>query len=160
MLDWRNTPSEGIGYSPAQRLLCRRTRTLIPTLKDLLKPTISKGVDRKLLEQKSKQAHYYNKSTKELRELKEGDLVRIKPLKLADKRKPWVQAKVEGKVDIRSYQVRNRQHLRHSREQPEESTTVFDFQPPFIGTSATRDSGKTPSRDDVLVQLPRSREIR
>ena len=163
LLDWRNTPSEGIGYSPAQRLLCRRTRTLIPTLKDLLKPTIPRGVDRKLLEQKSKQAHYYNKGTKELPELKEGDLVRIKPLKLAEKRKPWVQAKVEGKVDIRSYQVRtedgrlyrrNRQHLRHSREQPEESTTVFDFQPPFIGTSATRDSGKTPSRDDVLVQLP------
>ena len=100
LLDWRNTPSEGVGYSPAQRLLCRRTRTLIPTAKNLLKPTIPKGVDRKLLEQKSKQAHYYNKDTKELPELKEGHLVRIKPLKLAEKRKPWLQAKVEGKVDV------------------------------------------------------------
>ncbi len=163
LLDWRNTPSEGVGYSPAQRLLCRRTRTLIPTVKNLLKPTIPKGVDRKLLEQKSKQAHYYNKGTKELPELKEGDLVRIKPLKLAEKRKPWLQAKVEGKVDVRSYQVRtedgrvyrrNRQHLRHSREQPEERTTAFDFQPPFIETSATRDSVEPPSQDHVVIQPP------
>ena len=163
LLDWRNTPSEGVGYSPAQRLLCRRTRTLIPTAKNLLKSTIPKGVDRKLLEQKSKQAFYYNKGTKELSELKEGDLVRIKPLKLAEKRKPWLQAKVEGKVDIRSYQVRtedgrvyrrNRQHLRHSREQPEESTTAFDFQPPFIETSATRDSVEQSSQGHVVSQPP------
>jgi hypothetical protein len=163
LLDWRNTPSEGVVYSPAQRLLCRRTRTLIPTANNLIKPTIPKSVDRKLLEQKSKQAFYYNKGTKELSELKEGDLVRIKPMKLAEKRKPWLQAKVEGKVDIRSYQVRteygrvyrlNRQHLRHSREQPEESTTAFDFQPPLIETSATRDSVEQSSQDHVVSQPP------
>ena len=51
LLHWRKTPSEGVGYSSVQRLLCRRTRTLIPTAKNLLKPTIPKGVDRKLLGQ-------------------------------------------------------------------------------------------------------------
>ena len=29
LLDWRNTPTEGIGTSPAQRLMGRRTRTLL-----------------------------------------------------------------------------------------------------------------------------------
>ena len=31
LLDWRNTPTEGIGSSPAQRLMGRHTRTLLPT---------------------------------------------------------------------------------------------------------------------------------
>ena len=113
------------------------------------------------MEQKSKQAYYYNKSTKELPELKEGDLVRIKPLKVTEKRKPWLQAQVEVKVNIRSYQVRtedgrvyrrNRQHLRHTREQPEERTTDFEFQPPVIETSATREKGERPSQDHVVKQ--------
>ena len=158
LLDWRNTPSEGVAYLPVQRLLCRHTRTLFPTAKNLLKREIPKSVNRKLLEEKSKQAYYYNKSTKESPELKEGDLVRIKPLKLSEKRKPWLQAKVEGKVDIRSYQVRtedgrvyrrNRQHLRHTREQPEERTTDFEFQPPVIETSATREK----ENDQVKIIL-------
>ena len=64
---------------------------------------------------------YYDRGTKELTELLPGDLVRIQPQpsKLR-KRKEWTLARVEGKVDIRSYQVRtedgwvyrrNRRHL-------------------------------------------------
>ena len=30
LLDWRNTPSEGMDTSPAQRLMGRRSRTLLP----------------------------------------------------------------------------------------------------------------------------------
>lgn len=87
LLDWRNTPSEGVGYSPVQRMLCRRTRTFIPTAKSLLKHTIPKSINRRLLEQKSKQAYYYNKGTKVLPE-KVIDLVRVMPLKLSEKRTP------------------------------------------------------------------------
>ncbi|XP_028413869.1 uncharacterized protein K02A2.6-like [Dendronephthya gigantea] len=161
LLDWRNTPSEGIGYSPVQRLFCRRTRTLMPIAKSLLKPGIPKNLERKLLEQKSKQAYYYNKGTKELPELKDGDLVRIKPLKIAEKRKPWVQAKVEGKIDIRSYQVRtedgrvyrrNRRHLKYSRDQPEESTAPFNAHPPESETSTTRNIEQRPCEYPVIVQ--------
>lgn len=39
LLDWCNTPSEGFGYSPAKRLLCRRTRML----KEFAKAVYSKG---------------------------------------------------------------------------------------------------------------------
>ena len=38
LLEWRNTPSEGLQSSPAQRMFGRRTRTLIPTTSELLKP--------------------------------------------------------------------------------------------------------------------------
>lgn len=38
LLDWRNTPSEDLGSSPAQRLLGRRTTTLLPTKKESYRP--------------------------------------------------------------------------------------------------------------------------
>ena len=91
----------------------------------MLKPAVPQNVDRKLLVQKSKQDNYDSECVKEVPELKEGERVRIKQLKLAEKRKPWVQAKVEGKGNVRSYQVqtedgrgyrRNRQHLKYSRD--------------------------------------------
>lgn len=44
LLEWRNTPSEGLVSSPAQRMFGRRTRTLIPTTSQLLKPKIVEDV--------------------------------------------------------------------------------------------------------------------
>ncbi|KAJ7997987.1 hypothetical protein DPEC_G00126320 [Dallia pectoralis] len=41
MLDHRNTPGQGLDTSPAQRLLSRRTRTLLPTKDTLLKPEVT-----------------------------------------------------------------------------------------------------------------------
>ena len=38
LLDWRNTPTEGLGSSPAQRFFGRRCKTLLPTHSILLKP--------------------------------------------------------------------------------------------------------------------------
>jgi len=42
LLDWRNTPTEGLNSSPVQRLIGRRTRTLLPTSARLLKPKLPK----------------------------------------------------------------------------------------------------------------------
>ena len=38
LLDWRNTPSEGIGTSPAQRFLGRRCKTTLPIATSKLRP--------------------------------------------------------------------------------------------------------------------------
>ena len=38
LLDWRNTPTEGMKSSPAQRMFRKRTRTLLTTSKELLEP--------------------------------------------------------------------------------------------------------------------------
>ena len=126
LLDWRNTPTETLNSSPVQRLFGRRTKTRLPTSNQLLKPKLSEEVGQKLQLQKAKESLYYNKGAKELEELRPGDKVRLRPsTSQIGKKKDWTQARVEGKVDIRSYQVRtedgrvyrrNRRHLRHTHE--------------------------------------------
>lgn len=122
LLAWRNTPSEGLESSPAQRMFGRRTRTLIPTTSELLKPKIVEDVQGKLLRRKQLQAKHYNISAKELPPLCKGEIVRVKP---TDRSGRWFKARVEQQVDVRSYEVRtedgrilrrNRRHLRSSKE--------------------------------------------
>ena len=48
MLDERNTPTESLGLSPAQQLMCRRTRTRLPTATSLLNPKFPESVTEKL----------------------------------------------------------------------------------------------------------------
>ena len=103
LLEWRNTPSEGLASSPAQRMFGRRTRTLIPTTNELLKPKVVEDVPGKLLKRKQGQAKYYNISAKELPLLSSGDVVRVKP---TDRSDPWYKAPVGQQVDVRSYDVR------------------------------------------------------
>ena len=124
VMDWRNTPTETLNSSPVQRLFGRRTNTRLPTSNQLLKPKLLEEVSQKLKLQKAKESLYYNKGAKELEELRPGDIVRLQPsTSQTGKKKDWTQARVKGKVDIRSYQVRtedgrvfrrNRGHLRHT----------------------------------------------
>nr|XP_054762082.1 uncharacterized protein LOC129268568 [Lytechinus pictus] len=44
LLAFQNTPTPGMGSSPIQRIMNRRTRTVLPTTKRLLKPEIQKKV--------------------------------------------------------------------------------------------------------------------
>ncbi len=122
LLDFRNTPSEMLGSSPAQRLFGRRTRSRIPMTSKLLKPETVTNAETKLKESKAKQAYYYDKEAKELKPLHEGDTVRVQPNKGKSK---WIQATVQRQVDVRSYEVatedgrifrRNRRHLRKTSE--------------------------------------------
>jgi len=47
ILDYRNTPKQGMTTSPAQRLMSRRTKTLLPTTLSLLLPrTINLEVEK------------------------------------------------------------------------------------------------------------------
>ena len=127
LLDHRNTPSQGTSTSPAQRLMSRRTKTLLPTTEALLKPQVP-DVDeqRQLLRQQQlKQAQYYNKTARDLPKLEIGDVVRMKPIKKHERK--WHKATVTSKKDDRSYEVetpeggiyrRNRFHLRKTRESP------------------------------------------
>ena len=103
-------------------MFSRRTRTLIPTTSELLKPKIVENISGKLLKRKQIQAKHYNISAKELPPLSTGEIVRVKP---ADRSGQWFKARVEQQVDVRSYEVRtedgkifrrNRRHLRNSME--------------------------------------------
>lgn len=80
ILDWQNTPSQGFGASPVQRLMGRRTRTLLLIAEKLLKPCTDQVTTRKNLEaQKRVQSMQYNRGTKNLPPpLLIGDTVRMR----------------------------------------------------------------------------------
>ena len=65
LLDWRNTQNEGFGTRPAQRLMGRRCKTLVPEADTLLKPRYSTEEEtRALTGSKQRQQHQYNHHAK------------------------------------------------------------------------------------------------
>jgi len=130
LLDHRNTPTEGMRNSPVQRLMSRRTRTLLPARETLLKPKLAESVQEERNKIKMKQAFYYNRNAKDLLPLAKGDTVRLQPLK--NRKEPWKKATVQEEVNVRSYNVltedgsilrRNRRHLEATKEQPMQPQT-------------------------------------
>ena len=65
LLDWRNTPSEQLGSSPAQLMFGQRTRTRLPTADELLTTPASHDASTALQQAKDKQAANYNVSAKD-----------------------------------------------------------------------------------------------
>ena len=59
LLDWRNTPSEGMNSSPAQRLLVRRCKSLLPTPGTLLTPGFSLANDAYQLRARKERQRWY-----------------------------------------------------------------------------------------------------
>ncbi|CAB4029631.1 Hypothetical predicted protein, partial [Paramuricea clavata] len=120
LLDWRNTPTENIGTSPAQRLMGRRTRTLLPTHQSLLKTPEQNGTKKELENRKAKQARLYNKKCKPLEPLQSGCAIRMKLS--GDNR--WSLGTCVRALENRSFEVevcgrryrRNRRHLRATKE--------------------------------------------
>ena len=101
LLDWRNTPSEGMDLSSVQRLLGRRCKTLLPTPGTLLTPGFSLANDAyQLRARKERQRWYYNRGKRSLLPVKPGETVRV--------RSPagtWKQAECLREVAPRSYDV-------------------------------------------------------
>ncbi len=94
LLDYCTTPLESCNLSPAQLLMSRRPRNLLPTNKDLLKPSAYDltAVRKQLDFEKEKQKHYYDKKAgKEQPVLIAGDPVTMAPLPGT---KNWLPAKV------------------------------------------------------------------
>ena len=61
--DWRNTPTERMKTSPAQRLMERHCKTILPIAGHLLQPSYPIEQDSQdLLGRKERQAFYYNRS--------------------------------------------------------------------------------------------------
>uniref|UniRef100_A0A3B1K366 Gypsy retrotransposon integrase-like protein 1 n=1 Tax=Astyanax mexicanus TaxID=7994 RepID=A0A3B1K366_ASTMX len=125
LLDYRTTPLESVGLSPAQMLMGRRPRSdKLPTARALLKPTgYDSGKVKQLLDKsKDAQKFYFDrKQATSLRApLKPGDEVRMAPYPGSSKWTPGVI--IQPHSAPRSYIVdsggkkfrRNSQHLRAS----------------------------------------------
>ena len=99
----RNTPTEGIGLFPAQRLLGKRCHTLVPTTQQQLKPRYPTKEEKvKQVQMKEKLKWYYNQHVKYLQPLQRGDMVRMQLP--GDQR--WIKGVCEGAVAERSYRVK------------------------------------------------------
>ena len=119
----RNTPSEGYDTRPAQILLGRRCKTLLPITFELLRPqnVNSDKISPQITRRQLKQAKYYNRSAKPLPPLEEGDIVRMRPH--VQWRTMWPKA-VTKRLHKRSYLVetdqgsyqRNRTDIKKTRE--------------------------------------------
>ncbi|XP_041461547.1 uncharacterized protein K02A2.6-like [Lytechinus variegatus] len=79
LLDWRNTPADS-GASPAQKMMARRTNTLLPTPEALLKPQVIGGVSQHISHKKQRAKKYYDQTAAPLPELEIGQPVRIQPM--------------------------------------------------------------------------------
>jgi len=113
LLNLRNTPDANHQLSPVQRLCGRRTRTLLPTTENNLKPPSLhiKHVPKERIDPGT---------SRDLRRLNVGDTVRIQPAQGRE----WKEATVTNQTHQRSFEVttnkgqryrRNRRHLRLSK---------------------------------------------
>ena len=126
MLDQRNTPTESLGLSSAQRLMCRRTRTRLPTARSLLYPNFPECVTEKLKLKQQKAKWYHDRSALTLPELEVGQEVRVAPLQKND---TWKRGTCPEKLSDRSYLVKpegNGQVVHRNREflKPSEKPAV------------------------------------
>ena len=102
-LDYRNTPTEAMSSSSAQRLMSRRTKTTLPIAQQLLEPEVPPDVEKKMILKCRKAKKRLDKGAKELPELVIGKSVRVKPVD--KKSKVWKRGDCVGKVSPRSYLV-------------------------------------------------------
>lgn len=79
LLQYGNMPTEGVMSSPAQRLMSRRTKMLVPVSETFLYSQVVKGVSRKITIKGQRPKGYYDARTKVLAEFEVGREVRVVP---------------------------------------------------------------------------------
>ncbi|CAM4607654.1 unnamed protein product [Leuciscus chuanchicus] len=123
----KERPAERHCALPLQRLFSRRARTLMPMHDNLLQPEVIHSRQGQI-ENRNRQAVYYNRHVQDLDPLKEGDRVHVQP---GEPNKTCRKATVVKPVDYRSYDVqldsgnilrRNRRHLRKEKATVMEQT--------------------------------------
>ena len=130
LLVYRNMPQHGYNYSPAQRLMSRRLKDIIPTADHQLTPQAASPslVYINIEERRRRSMAWYNKWVLQpLKEFSKGEKVFIKP-RPANKHQPWMYGKVIGSTAPRSCVVdtsmgpvwRNHIQIREAKVEPED----------------------------------------
>ena len=113
LLEYRNTPSQGLGTSPVQRLMSRRTRAQLHIIPKLLSLAFQPKIYQKLLAKKERQVLTSNRGAKDLGALRGGDTVQLVPPE--NPSKEAVKENVERCVGTRSFEVATKEACRSSR---------------------------------------------
>ena len=162
LLEHRNTPVDNLA-APAQLLMSRSLRSVLPTTSNHLKPNVvDPELAREKMEQKqATQRHYYNQGARELKTLASGEEVHIQT-----KSGNWRPATVLGQHSTpRSYTVRtkdgneyrrNRRHLLKSRtpQYTNEETSGDEDRPEASTTSEDRECDNGAESEPIINQRP------
>ena len=89
LLDWRNTPSEGLGNSPAQHFLGCRCKTLLPTTTSPLQPAFPTEAD---VQAHTRQRQRQQVHVKPLNPIPVGETIRLR-------RQPGAQEHAKALLD-------------------------------------------------------------
>jgi len=114
LIDYRNTPKADIGLSPAERMLGRKTRGLIPAVNGKYEQKLFQEVKDNIEKSKAKQKQYYDRGARPLTSLQPGDVVHMK-LPGAE---TYTKGNVIGSRGPRSYRVRvnGKTYVRNRRQ--------------------------------------------
>jgi transposase InsO family protein len=154
LLNLRNTPTEGLDISPAQRLFGRRTKTIMPTTFSNLRPSFENNKATELQDKKrAKWAERTGHHRRELRPLAVGEPVRLQPT--APHQREWRPATITRQLPYRTYEVvtpegrtlrRNRQLIR-----PTQASHSLEAE---VDPSDWRNSSMTPDVDENCDYSP------
>ena len=150
ILNYNNTPTEGIELSPSQRLFGRRCRTLLPLTEEMLKARHKTYEEReKQSKTKMKQAYYYNTELNQSPIYKEGDVVRIKK----PREEFWTKGKCLKEVKPRSFEIeiKDKVYRRNSRDIRMETQSEVEPTTDII----TKEVAEAPSRMEPLRRSSR-----
>ena len=107
LLEYRNTPTANMSTGPAERMLGRSTRSILPTCNINKTLTNNKVLEEKQKKKLVSQANY-NKSAKDLEPLVIGSPVLLRDFSATkDKWNRWMAGKVIERLSDRSYTVLN-----------------------------------------------------
>ena len=169
ILEYRNTPIEGINLSPTQMLMGRRARTQLPVHEKLLNPQYDGvKVQNALKEKQHTQKYYYDRGAKPLQQLNPDDQIRVR------NENKWEPATVESKAKTpRSYVIRtergqklrrNRRHLMKTTENCSDEPEIFyDCQQEVSNnnnSSSDEQSSNTVPQDDSKKYTSSGREVK
>ncbi|KAK3107010.1 hypothetical protein FSP39_004902 [Pinctada imbricata] len=123
LLEYRNTPIDNSGYSPAELLQGRQLRSILPILPSQLTPKVMDHSRARSIMQanKDRTTKVYNRSSHILPPLKEGEIARLQQ----DSR-IWKPCQIISRLNDKSYAIktpngttfrRNRRHLTKSNEE-------------------------------------------
>lgn len=107
LLNLRNTPNEGMSTSPVQRLMGRRTQSILPSAPSVLKPSkIPILKERSKMQQKRQRSSQRENSSKPLPKLNIDAHIRMEPI---DGSKEWRSATVTKQLPFNNYEVHDGQ---------------------------------------------------
>ncbi len=165
LLHYRNTPRDSILGSPAQRLMSRQTKTLLPTMEEILKPQVKDPdvVKDRLQHYENLQKKSFDQRAQKLPILKPGDVVRLQEEK-GFPHKGVVVEKLRqprsylGQASSRTYR-RNRKHLLKVEEPIQKSEIEEDNDEKLAEEQRSSPASSPPRLEKQTTRLEEERIV-